>query len=241
MVAEATASSLFTGQASVAEFWASLPGFPTPRDMFQDCPRCLTIFPSLEGARPGFGYLGATHCTFMLPQEEVEELPATYPDARGIEQHGTETDSAFGREVPLYRFLDDAGNVRPIVDVGIRPYYAEEPFTRSPRLIRPKVGEAPIGPPSEFLTLWALLFCLSELARYYPDTWVGALDPDRSSAAVTLEHGLDLALERAPALISNALRGPLDALIREETKKMRNDVVPPVVEGLPGSGDPGAS
>lgn len=50
--------------------------------------------------------------------------------------------------------------------------------------------------------LWALLFCLSELARYYPDTWVSALDPDRSRAAVTLEHGLDVMLERTPRLIT---------------------------------------
>jgi hypothetical protein len=68
------------------------------------------------------------------------------------------------------------------------------------------------------MTLWALLFCLSELARYYPDTWVGALDPDRSTAAVTFEHGLDIALEQAPALISTALSGPIHALMREELR-----------------------
>ena len=30
-------------------------------------------------------------------------------------------------------------------------------------LLRPRVGSEPVGPPSEFLTLYALLFCLSEL------------------------------------------------------------------------------
>lgn len=70
--------------------------------------------------------------------------------------------------------------------------------------MRPRVGDAAIGPPSVFLTLWALLFCLSELARYYPNVWVRALDPDRSRAAVTLEHGLDLALEQTPSLINRA-------------------------------------
>jgi hypothetical protein len=74
-------------------------------------------------------------------------------------------------------------------------------------------------PPSEFLTLWALLFCLSELARYYPDTWVYALDPDRSPAAVTIEHGLELALERTPALNSQALDGPIAHLIREDLRR----------------------
>jgi hypothetical protein len=73
--------------------------------------------------------------------------------------------------------------------------------------------------------LWAFLFCLSELARYYPDTWVSALDPDSSVAAVTLEHGLDIALERAPALIAEALRGPMSALIREELRRQRQETL----------------
>lgn len=81
-------------------------------------------------------------------------------------------------------------------------------------IVRPRVGDAAIGPPTKFLTLWALLFCLSELARYYPDTWVRALDPDSSSAAVTIEHGLDLALELAPSLISEALSGPIAVLMQ---------------------------
>jgi hypothetical protein len=65
----------------------------------------------------------------------------------------------------------------------------------------------------------ALLFCLSELARYYPDVWVGALDPDRSRAAVTLEHGLDLALEQTLALINEALHGPIYERMPEEVRR----------------------
>jgi hypothetical protein len=37
---------------------------------------------------------------------------------------------------------------------------------------------------------------------------------------VTLEHGLDVALEQAPGLIGQALRGPIDALIREEIRRV---------------------
>lgn len=43
MIASATRSTTFAGEASVAQFWASLPGFPTPRPVFGDIPRCLTI------------------------------------------------------------------------------------------------------------------------------------------------------------------------------------------------------
>ena len=62
-----------------------------------------------------------------------------------------------------------------------------------------------------------------ELARYYPDIWVNALDVDHSPAATTLEHGLDLALERAPVFISEALRGPIDELIREEIRRIEEE------------------
>lgn len=47
----------------------------------------------------------------------------------------------------------------------------------------------------------------------------GALDPDRSRAAVDLEHGLDLALEWTPALIIQALRGPIPRLVQVELRR----------------------
>jgi hypothetical protein len=65
-------------------------------------------------------------------------------------------------------------------------------------------------------------------ADAFPSTcgsWVSALDPDSSVAAVTLEHGLDIALERAPALIAEALRGPMSALIREELRRQRQETL----------------
>jgi hypothetical protein len=53
-----------------------------------------------------------------------------------------------------------------------------------------------------------------------PQTAVGgALDPDRSAGAVTLEHGLDLALEQTPGLIGQALRGPIVKLLSDEMRR----------------------
>jgi hypothetical protein len=52
---------------------------------------------------------------------------------------------------------------------------------------------------------------------------VQALDPDASPAAVTLEHGLDVALQRAPDLISSALSGPVFELLREELRQRELD------------------
>ena len=221
MVAEATGSTRFAGFATVTEIWASLPGFPTPRAIFGDVARCITLEPvQVPGdERPLFARVAApTHAAVRFGGIDPATLAVNYPAAAGIEQDGTRQ-AVFAGDQPLYRFLDADGRPKPLHEVGIRPYYA--PLFGGDVLLRPRLGDEAIGPPSEFLTLWALLFCLSELARYYPDTWILALDPDRSPAATTLEHGLDLALDRAPALIGEALRGSIDELVREELRDRR--------------------
>jgi hypothetical protein len=222
MVAEATASSTFEGFATVADLWASLPGWPTPNNLFgEDRPRCLTLQPvSLPGdTRSPFERITRpTHAAIRFKKADVDELPALYPTMAGIQQDGARTTTGYGSGEALYKFVGDDGRLRPLYDVGDR--VPGSPIITGDRIVRPRVGDAAIGPPSAFLTLWAFLFCLSELARYYPDIWVRALDPDRSPAAVTLEHGLDLALEQAPSLISGALRGPIPELMREEVMRL---------------------
>lgn len=225
MVAEATASTRFTGEASVAELWASMPGFPTPSNIFGERPRCLTLHAvqAPDDERPLLARIASpTHCVFQFLRVELADLPTLYPTIQRIEQDGT-SPNLLGGEDPIYTFPTEDGNLRPLNDVAIIPFYAARPL--GDRVIRPRVGGDVVEPPSEFLALWALLFCLSELARYYPDTWVGALDPDRSNAAVTLEHGLDLALQRAPQLISEALRGPTAELVREEFQRQQFEAV----------------
>jgi YaaC-like Protein len=233
MFAVATRSQTFSGTATVADLWASLPGFPTPRDLFGDRPRCLTIEPASAPGdeRPIFARIGApTHCVLSLGSRDrtVDELTNTYPTMRGMTQDGSRT-NVLGWEEPLYKFVETDGTLRPLYEVGERPHYA--PPGSGSLVVRPTVGTAWHEPPSEAVTLWALLFCLSELARYYPDVWVAALDPDTSAAAVTLEHGLDIALERAPDLIATALGGPLYADMRDEIRRMR-------AGGPTGSGSP---
>jgi hypothetical protein len=213
MVADATASSTFQGVASVAQLWASLPGFPIRRDVVGDVPRCLYLHPAEapHDERPIHQRIAApTHGYFSFLRDiPPAQLPENYPTTRGIERDGSLT-GIFGEEQPVFRFVREDGTLRRLDEVGSPDRLDERSsLVAAARIVRPKVGVEAIGPPSEFLTLWALLFCLSELARYYPDTWVGALDPDQSPAAVTLERGLDLALGLAPRLIHTALGGPM--------------------------------
>jgi hypothetical protein len=236
MTAEATMSTTFEGEASVAELWASLPGFPTPHGIFGDRERSLVLEPvQVDDGRPLFARIASpTHGAFPYTRAAFDELPALYPTTTGIVQDGTR-ETVFGGEEPVFKFLREDGSPRPLHEVGVRPYYSDDSFGNL--VVRPKVGTDPIGPPSEFLTLWALLFCLSELARYYPDTWVGALDLDRSTGAVTLEHGLDLALERAPALISDALTGPVTELMRQELRRRELEAAEATGEEVPEPAD----
>jgi hypothetical protein len=217
LVAEATRSAKFD-TTTVSELWASLPGFPTPRAIIGERPRCLTLeaVRSADDERPVFERIAVPiHGIFGYGVDDPTSLPADYPTTHGIEESGTQTDVLGGTQ-QIVSFRNDDGGPRPLHDVGRREGGLQGKF-----IVRPKVGTEAVGPPSEYLTLWALLFCLSDLARYYPDTWVAALDPDRSVAAVTLEEGLDIALERAPTLIAQALRGPIDELIREEAERLR--------------------
>jgi hypothetical protein len=66
------------------------------------------------------------------------------------------------------------------------------------------------------MSLWALVYSLSQLARYHPAQWVSALKPDTSEIAVDLEHVLDVCLELVPDLLVPAVtNGIMPRLIRE--------------------------
>ena len=54
------------------------------------------------------------------------------------------------------------------------------------------------------LAWWAILFALSMLARYQPDTWTDYLDVDKSPA-VPVETLLDRALLTCPELLLHAI------------------------------------
>jgi hypothetical protein len=220
MVAAATRSPVFSGAASVADLWASIPGLPTPRAIFGDRPGCLTLeaAPLTNDTRSLAQRVAAPKAAVLrFTSTPAEELPALYPTIQRVQPTESRTTS-LGRIETIYTFPDHRGEPRPLTEIGERPH-DDDGF--SVFVVRPRIGTAPTPPPSVFLTLWALLWCLSELARYYPDTWVTTLDPNTSHSAVTLEHGLDVALERVPPLIADALRGPATAHFVDQARQRR--------------------
>lgn len=61
------------------------------------------------------------------------------------------------------------------------------------------------GEISLLMTWWAALLALSSLARYEPSHWRAAIDVDASWDGVALQEILDVALQRVPELLYEAL------------------------------------
>jgi hypothetical protein len=95
----------------------------------------------------------------------------------------------------------------PIEEEGQRGYKALETVATvvgERFYLRPTLG-ADGGEITLLMTWWATLFALSSLARYEPGKWRAAIDVDTSSDAVALQEIFDVALERIPELIYEAL------------------------------------
>jgi hypothetical protein len=137
-----------------------------------------------------------------------------------------------GRTPKILRFPGDDGTNRAISEVGDHYDHGNDSLKHF-FAVRPRIGLGSQLPPSQLVTLWALLFGLSSLARYHPALWVQALDPDSSELAVPLEDGLDVALERAPALLYDAIKGGpwVAAAVRDQLAALKDsNTNPPSTE-----------
>ena len=220
MVAEATASPIFTGTATVAQVWTSMPMFPTPSSLVGALPRCLFMEAasySESGQDLMSSALAPTHAILGKPPAAIPELLAPYPAARGFEITGERPTVIQGVEPrAIVAFPAEGGGYRNLSKVTEHaPRTGDESLLSRSFVFRPPVGEADGEPPSQLMTVWALLFTLSQLTRYYPAAWVGALDPDESEIAVALEHGLEVALAVVPQLLSSGLSAPILRLADE--------------------------
>lgn len=242
MVAHAIASPTFTGTATVADLWVSIPTFPTPRSLVGERPRCLFVeaaYASESGQSVMESVLAPTHAILRKPPAEAAGLLAPFPSARGFEIAGERSSVIEGRDSEaIVAFPAEGGGFRLLQDVADRIREDNASPLGREFVFRPPIGEG-AGVPSQLMTLWALLFALSELTRYYPAAWVGALDADDSEVAVTLDHGLELALELVPELLNSGLSGPVARWIeefrREHVPRAGGDV--PLAEEPPQNAD----
>jgi hypothetical protein len=236
MVAAATDTTVFEGAASVAALWASLPDLPRAQELTSDELRPIFI----EGTRLAdedfnpIGFLAPKVARLDYPrpaglrreldesdeafQERFRAAIADYPTIATANVEMAEVAGQLGRErTVILRVPDGDGGFRSLGQFADRSPEATRGAPSERRyVVRPRIGTGDGAPPSQLMTLWALLFALSQLARYHPALWVGALNPDSSDIAVDLEHGLDSALELVPDLLVPAVSsGAMPRLIRE--------------------------
>jgi hypothetical protein len=76
-------------------------------------------------------------------------------------------------------------------------------------VVTPAVGSmtSPLHP---MLAWWAVLLALSTLARYEPATWSQMININSSGVASSVEHLLDQALKKIPAMVAAGLEGMFD-------------------------------
>lgn len=211
MVAAATDSALFEGQTTIADLWASLPSFPTETAVIGEALQPLRLMPQMtagasdwmeqmiEATAPKRGRL--TSFGPRSPEEELVDYPSTqgYVVEERLEYEGIPSVTL------VLSFPDSNGKPQPLSGIG--DLFNSKGGPSSGFAVRPRIGMGSGPPPSQLLSLWALLYGFSRLARYHPDVWIRLLDPDKSPTAVPLELGLELALTRVPELVGPALSG----------------------------------
>jgi hypothetical protein len=108
---------------------------------------------------------------------------------------------AEGRPLPVFCWPDIP------TDIRLRAQHlnviAPDYLRHGTRLLFPRAGCRDALSP--LMLWWALLFGLSSIARYDPETWVDALVVNSSELAVPIEAALDAALDALPELVLDAL------------------------------------
>jgi hypothetical protein len=215
-VARATGGVPFEGAVTIGSLWNSLPEIVGLQATPCNAPTPLTLVPYTETLTTNLFDAKHLHATVVFDgtlDDLVPHLNTHFPTSGGAEIfqpfHGqpilpypTNYGSGFRVWWPIAvdpPTIQDHIHLLNSIAPGGTGFEA--------RWLRPAVGGAPL---SSLLSWWALLFGLSMLARYEPAGWATVLDVESSQLAVPLEQLLDVALERVPELIIDALTTELN-------------------------------
>lgn len=228
-VAEAIGSDALSRPAQLGALWAAIP------DLLPPTPQVPLAEPGwrrpLRALLPDFGddHLAESVADMMPFQLLLSGLPdgldpeqllaelQEYPTAAGaavMTPRGNQPDPLSGSSV-LHHYGPTGERLPTFVwpDVGrhvlerarrlneIAPDYRGQ----GARLLIPRLDG--VDHLSPLMLWWALLFGLSNFARYDPELWIAALAVDASTLAVPIEEALNVALEALPDLILDALTG----------------------------------
>jgi hypothetical protein len=218
-VAEATGTAQLTSALELGAMWAAIPDLipplPQPPLDGEHWIRPLRVFrPVVDAAHVRLADMRPFELLIDgLPSEaDIDTLYrclGDYPAAEGAymwHTPGMSEDSVVSQPgatgaLPVFCWPDVPTNVHARAQrfEAIAPDYRR----LGTHLLLPRAGAQDALSP--LMLWWALLFGLSSIARYDPETWVGALAVNDSDLAVPIEAALDIALEVLPDLILNAL------------------------------------
>ena len=219
---------------TLGELWATIPDSPAPRLQVDD-PEHRAALRYVHVGVAGGSVTGHIHplpsALESATAAQLADFMASYPTlagftaAGGIGRKGTKAwvpdaflagvDPAGDEPVGLsltWQVPTNKTNLVPLSEreQGMRTeQIVEDRLTQpyrgdSERFVFPALGGSaePLHP---LLAWWALLYALSMLARYEPESWTEQLDRDASENAVPLEALMDRALHTCPELISHAI------------------------------------
>jgi YaaC-like Protein len=211
-VARATGGVAFEGAVTIGALWSSLP------EIFELLPASYSVHavplllvpdsPTADNVRLQIDprHVYATIVGFDGTSEElVKCLAKDYPRSGDAERYAPQGTTSIQNHTDygsgfVFRWEADTTTING--HIGLLNRVAPDGDGFGPRWIRPAVDDVAL---SSLLTWWALLFGLSMLARYEPAGWATVLDVESSELAVPLEQLLDIALDRVPELIFDAL------------------------------------
>jgi hypothetical protein len=218
-VAEATDSAQLTSALELGAVWAAIPDLmpPLPQPLLdgENWIRPLRVFrPAVDAAHVRLADMRPFELLIdgLPPEADLDTLRrclSYYPAAEGAymwHTPGMSEDwvvcqpSGIG-PLPVFCWPDVPTNVQTRAQrfEAIAPDYRR----LGTHLLLPRAGAQDALSP--LMLWWALLFGLSSIARYNPETWVGALAVNDSELAVPIEAALDTALDAVPDLILGAL------------------------------------
>lgn len=207
-VARAINTETLIAPVSVGELWTAIPGaYNLPKDFWQPNWRpALDVVKDLSHHRPGGTMVRVVSWSGnpLISDDDVpSDLYQRYPTLPAEVRGGLTT----GQSIAPGQWMADLAWDEETASLDqVAPTAVSYPH----HVLRPSLAQfaADRVLTHELLLWWSLLFGLSLLARYEPETWVSALDVERSRAAVPIEAMLDQALEAIPLLLVDAILGP---------------------------------
>lgn len=191
-LSELTGSASLDKPVEIGALWAMLvePNLRAEQLTFDALPS-LTVIPG--------GEQHDTPCIITIPQDLV---------ADGVDQ------DALARLYPALAHADEWDDCgQSVTSAGIRVAHYGVTFPNGSRDLAMYRGEPIILPTAPGLSSqmqplmiwWAILFSLSMLTRYRPETWTELVDVDVSDYAGPVEFVLEVGLDAVPDLIAHAV------------------------------------